>query len=87
MIFLLSTFQVKKQRVSSIKKGKEMEEIQIEKEEADIVYGKMKDTMKKNKVKETQGRNDELMLRELEQQIVFEGRREAVNRFKEKAKE
>jgi len=44
----------------------------------------MKDTMKKNKVKETQGRNDKLMLRELEQQIVFEGRREAVNRFKEK---
>jgi len=50
--------------------------------------GKMKDTMKKNKVKEMQGRNDDkLMLRELEQQIVFEGRREAVNRFKEKAKE
>ena len=72
----------------SIKKGKEKEEIQMEKEEANFVYvsdGKMKDTMKKNKVKETQGRNDKLMLRELEQQIVFEGRREAVNRFKEKA--
>jgi len=74
----------------SIKNGKEKEEIQMEKKEANFVYvyvRKMKDTMKKNKVKETQGRNDKLMLTELEQQIVFEGRREAVNRFKEKAKE
>ena len=73
-----------------MKKGKEKEEIQMEEEEANFVYvsdGKMKDTMKKNKVKETQGRNDKLMLTELEQQIVFEGRREAVNRFKEKDEE
>ena len=74
----------------SIKRGKEKDEIQMEKEEANFVYvsdGKMKVMRKKNKVKETQGRNDKLMLRELEQQIVFEGRREAVNRFKEKDEE
>jgi len=74
----------------TIKKGKEKEEIQMEKKEANFVYvyvRKMKDTMEKSKVRETQGRNDKLMWRELEQQIVFEGRREAVNRFKEKAEE
>jgi len=52
-----------------------------------ISDGKMKDIVKKSKVKESQGRDDDPMLGELEQKIVFEGRREAVNRFKEKANE
>jgi len=43
--------------------------------------------MKKSKVKESQGRDDDPMQGESEQKIVFEGRREAVNRFKEKANE
>jgi len=41
--------------------------------------------MEKSKVKESQGREDETMLGELKKKIVFKGRREAVNRFKEKA--
>jgi len=38
-------------------------------------------------VREFQGRNDKLRLREFEWKIVFEGRREAANKFKEKANE
>jgi len=42
--------------------------------------------MEKHKVRETQGaKEDEPMKEELEMEIVFKVRREAVNRFKEKA--
>jgi len=53
-----------------------------------LMHGKTRHSIKKSKLRETQGVNENMqVIEELEKQIVWKERREAVNRFKEKSNE